>query len=397
MFSNIALDVFIGLTFVFLLYSLLATIFQEFISQIFDLRAKMLQKGIARMLRDDNKDKKNDPDEALWKRFYDNPAIRYLSESNSFILKNRPSYIGAPSFSSALIQVLRGKDYDGNERTIDKIRTILAEAHAFNQGQLQQKPEVIIGPGTLQQLNNLLIDAREDADRFIALAEQWFDSTMDRVSGWYKRQTRWILLVMGIVIAISANVDCIKIYSILARDKTAREQMVDIALKSQQNYAAYVDQLKQRGDTSAGAVATAGNALLDKAYKDVQNDLSLSGNVLGIGWNNIDTVRKMRALVAQLAKSDSLQAGKIRQAIADLDKTERVTFRTFRWSTPIGWLLTALAISLGAPFWFDLLNKLVKLRAAGGKPEDSTGQEKNRTTGNTSTVIVTPSPIQRKG
>jgi len=69
MFSNIALDVFIGLAFVFLIYSLLATIFQEFISQIFDLRAKMLQKGIARMLRDDNKDKKDDPEEALWKRF----------------------------------------------------------------------------------------------------------------------------------------------------------------------------------------------------------------------------------------------------------------------------------------------------------------------------------------
>jgi hypothetical protein len=36
-----------------------------------------------------------------------------------------------------------------------------------------------------------------------------------------------------------------------------------------------------------------------------------------------------------------------------------------------GWLLTALACTLGAPFWFDALSKLVKLRASGAKPDDS--------------------------
>ena len=345
MFSNIALDVFIGLSFVFLLYSLLATIFQEFISQIFDLRAKMLQKGIARMLRDDNKDKKDDPDAALWKRFYDNPAIRYLSESNSLLSKNRPSYIASSSFSSALIQILRGKHYDGTTRTFDEIRAMLAEAQAYNQGQLKGVPEVIIGPETLRQLNNLMIDARQDTDRFIALAETWFDHTMERVSGWYKRQTRWILLVMGVAIAVIANVDAVRIYSLLAKDKTAREQMVNIALKSQQNYSAYVEQLKAKGDTSVKTVAVAGNALLDNAYKDVQSDLSQSEQVLGFGWS---------------------RAG------------------AYRWSTPIGWLLTALAISLGAPFWFDLINKLVKLRAAGGKPDDKV-------------VIGKKEKIERKG
>lgn len=34
-----------------------------------------------------------------------------------------------------------------------------------------------------------------------------------------------------------------------------------------------------------------------------------------------------------------------------------------------GWALTALATTLGAPFWFDLLGKLVKIRAAGSRPE----------------------------
>ena len=35
----------------------------------------------------------------------------------------------------------------------------------------------------------------------------------------------------------------------------------------------------------------------------------------------------------------------------------------------LGWTVTALAISLGAPFWFDLLRKLVNIRSSGNKPE----------------------------
>ena len=31
-----------------------------------------------------------------------------------------------------------------------------------------------------------------------------------------------------------------------------------------------------------------------------------------------------------------------------------------------GWLFTAAAVSLGAPFWFDLLSRVAKLRGAGG-------------------------------
>lgn len=37
----------------------------------------------------------------------------------------------------------------------------------------------------------------------------------------------------------------------------------------------------------------------------------------------------------------------------------------------LGWLLTAMAVTLGAPFWFDLLGKLVKIRGAGGHPDEA--------------------------
>lgn len=450
MFNNIVLDVFIGLIFVFLLYSLLATIFQEFIAQITDLRARMLQKGIARMLRDDNKGKKKDPPQALWKKFYENPGIKYLSESNGFF-GNKPSYIGAVNFSKSLIQVLRGEKYDGSTLEIDAIKDTLAKAKSFNSqypslsaDQLNALfsvqtaslaastpvagisnptggttptttvptaapattstsvipaplPPVLIQPQTLQQLTNLLIDAHEDIDSFTKLLEQWFNDMMGRVSGWYKKQTQWILLGVGMAIAIAGNVDTFKIYSILAKDKTAREQMVNIAIQSQQKYATAIDELnKMQKDTTllAGGqqltiktisfTPVTGNTILDSAYRDVKNDMRQSENILAIGWNNIDTVRKYDSLQKALAAlhpgaGDTLSIGKLKKDIVALEKRERILFKAITWKSWVGWLLTALAISLGAPFWFDMLNKVVRLRAAGGKPDSASGGKRDNT------------------
>ena len=36
----------------------------------------------------------------------------------------------------------------------------------------------------------------------------------------------------------------------------------------------------------------------------------------------------------------------------------------------LGWFIMGLVCSLGAPFWFDLLGKLVKMRGSGNRPED---------------------------
>jgi hypothetical protein len=40
----------------------------------------------------------------------------------------------------------------------------------------------------------------------------------------------------------------------------------------------------------------------------------------------------------------------------------------------LGWLVTALAIMLGAPFWFDVLNKFVVVRST-VKPHEKSPEE----------------------
>ena len=43
----------------------------------------------------------------------------------------------------------------------------------------------------------------------------------------------------------------------------------------------------------------------------------------------------------------------------------------------IGWLITALAVSLGAPFWFDVLNKIIVIRST-VKPAEKSGPEASK-------------------
>ncbi|MGH9962120.1 MAG: hypothetical protein ACREBC_34160, partial [Pyrinomonadaceae bacterium] len=43
----------------------------------------------------------------------------------------------------------------------------------------------------------------------------------------------------------------------------------------------------------------------------------------------------------------------------------------------LGWVLTALAISLGAPFWFDLLNKFIVIRSA-VKPHEKSPEDESK-------------------
>ena len=56
MFNNVALDVVIGLVFVFLLYSLFATVVAEIIATKLGLRARNLKEAVDRMLNDEDDD-----------------------------------------------------------------------------------------------------------------------------------------------------------------------------------------------------------------------------------------------------------------------------------------------------------------------------------------------------
>jgi hypothetical protein len=93
-------------------------------------------------------------------------------------------------------------------------------------------------------------------------------------------------------------------------------------------------------------------------------------------WTN-PTVREQ--IVEQSKKSGSTLPTDPSKQVLDslggvLPSWSQLPYDTLGWlERVLGWLLTVAAVSLGAPFWFDLLNKLANIRNAGQKPDKATG------------------------
>ncbi len=419
MTSNVAFDVFIGLVFVFLSYSLLASIIQETIASFLNLRASVLVKAIRIMLNDRKPlNLKNTsalgkiwerialtfemqwhhitcrlPDFSLAKAFYKHPSIKYLSPNSA---RSKPSYIEPQNFSATLLKILRGKNYDGSVPAMLCIYNTLYPMITST----QQNPNLvtvevgktdpvkaIIQPETLDQLRQFYIDSGKDVNTFTILLENWYNETMDRANGWYKRQVRRILFAIGLVIAICGNVDTIKIYHILSKDKAARDQMVQMAIQSQAKYGAAISELKdsvrQRNkiaDSQKIVIITTGDSILNQAYQNVNDDIEQSNYVLAMGWHESKKYKRYDSLneaksvlkesLSNQKKADSALQKQLQIVTKQIDLLEPEVYDKFDWSSsPLGWLITALALTLGAPFWFDLLSKFISLRAAGTKPD----------------------------
>lgn len=437
MLNNVVLDVFIGLIFIFLLYSLLAVVIQEIIARWFGLRGRMLVKAIVRMLEDQDARKIMNIDaststagglilsigksikryfspfakgnKSFAKAFFTFPSIKYLAEGG---FNTKPSYIEDTAFSQTVLYLLRGKMYDGTTVQMDIIKDSLFGHKTFERN---DETKVPIDPETIQHLQRLFIDSNSDIDRFKALLEKWFKETMDRASGWYKRKTQLILFFIGLGIAFTFNIDTIAIYNVLAKDKKVREQIVQLALKAPEKYAPIFDSLSlnQKNTTVIPSVDTlykkadslskdtvyimVSDAYVKQTMASLQKDANDVNNILGLGRPLCDSLKVYKNILDESAKNHvaNLQV----QAKYDLIK-KQIGCKNFKYSpiqqggffTFFGWLITALAISLGAPFWFDLLTKLIQLRNAGVKPQkDISNTTTDKETG------YTNQPIKRVG
>ncbi len=418
MFNNVVLDVVTGLIFVFLLYSLLATILQEIIARWLNLRGRMLQKALRRMLEDDAGQaetqglstlKTETQNMVTWffhpfkgttllDRFYRHPTIKYLGEDKIF---SKPSYLHAHNFSQTIIHLLRGDDYDG--RTKSESELIWNELRKIKE-ENKNNPQHTHGINneTLKNLMNLFADARQDVYLFKLKLEDWFEETMERATGWYKKQTQTILMLIGLAMAIIFNVDAIAIARILMKDKKAREQLVQMAISHQQTFGAAIDSMQKvkvtkteirNGDTTVTSFdSTIKSPVTDKFLESTYNELSKSAaeamGVLGLrgipkrsdtagcrqSVSNYDTLIKYAKTEEQKTEYRKRQGAEFKKCLKE--KRMKPPYQNSVKLKLLGWLLTALAVSLGAPFWFDLLNKFIKLRESGPRPVNTSALDK---------------------
>jgi hypothetical protein len=280
------LQVAIGLSFFFFVFSLVVSAVNEGIAGVFHLRARTLETGITNLVTGSLRG--DDPEGmAIVSAIYEHSMVNGYGKG-----KQKPAYLASRSFRNALLDVtglLEASTGHGPE----VVAKVDAALEAIPSGPLRNT------------LTSIWRSVERDPQEFRAGVERWFDRGMDRVTGWYRRRAKLIAFVIGLLAAFAVNADTLRTTNVLWKDDAKREAIV--------------------GEVQAGKDQTTANQALQRL-----DDLGFP-----IGWA----------------------------------RTNRPHDATDWLVAVFGWLVTAIAISLGAPFWFDVLNRFGSLRAAGNKPE----------------------------
>lgn len=412
MFNTAILDVAIGMIFVYLLLSLMCSAANEVIELWLKNRAVDLERGLRELLRESASKGETtaEPGAAakanngglverlyshplvygLFEGQYDRSSLRWISRLKGRV--NLPSYIPARSFALALMDtVVPGVPADA--AATSGAAGAMASAHSAPPSQIVVNagqgptPVVTVPPGPppddplkrlrdgiktipnkdVQQALVTLVDAAgKDVAKARENIEEWYNSSMDRVSGWYKRRSQYIILVIGFIVTIAVNADSITIAKRLSTDRSLRESLVAAA-------DAYAKANASPTPASAPVVsptpppAASPTPTPDPCWENdckgkedspqcklKKSQCAIQGLNLPIGWNPSEE------------QWPGLHFWYPREFLSRW-------YPAFRLHL-FGWLLTALAVSLGAPFWFDMLNKFVVVRST-VKPKEKSPDE----------------------
>lgn len=326
--ASTAVQLAIGLVLVFVLVGSACSFLNELAAAVLNRRAIHLQRWLVKLLGPD-KD-----------QFLEHPIVRGLRGTRLDLVHDRreqstgtaamaraprglrrlrqaavPSYISAETFTTTLLSILG--------------RTDTGQGAVASAAELRGAIGTVLRNEQLRALlEALLADAGDDVERFRRRVESWYAEEMDRLSGWYKRRTKWFLLAWALGLAVAINVDALLITRTLWNDATLRNVVVAEA---------------QRTATPSTAAGQA------------------SGEPCPIAPSGSGTPDPLDCVAARVDQIKELQlpvgwaSGRPHGAGA--------------WALKlVGLAVTALAGMQGGQFWFDLLGKLVNLRLTGPPP-----------------------------
>jgi hypothetical protein len=271
-------------------------------------------------------------------------AQRFLSVAMS----RPPSYLDARNFSSALWQVLPSfvpspATPPENVEPDSSTAQTQAAAVAVVTAPLSAVATLAATVGKLgsdhkklrQQLETLLSQAGDDYMKLLSATDAWFNAEMDRVTGWYARQTQWIIILIAFFVVSFAGVDTLEMVRTLSVANPA-----DLLLISD-NAVARACVLYNHCPPAMSAAASTPSTpgpLTNGPTKQEPFDVTQFAHVrMDFGnWVSVSETKN--------------------------------NLPYHRWP---GMVLTWLALALGGPFWFNLLCSIANIRSAGTKPSES--------------------------
>lgn len=344
MFGSAALEVATGLVLIFLMMSLIMTAVQEALHGFFSVRARMLEQGLLEILQGDK---------TIRDAFYNHPLVyalhrgqRGAGAAQMPTPAQLPSYIPRETFAATLIDLVKQ-----------------AKAPALKPAIASLEKAAGTDPAALR---------RE--------VEGWYDAAMDRVSGAFKRRSQASLFMLGLGAAVLLNVNAIVIAQFLAVSPQQRQLVSAIAEKAIDSRPAAARNAAAPADAAANSAAPA------EAAGNTADAAAAQGNVAAAAGTSAPVSdAQVRALTNQLLETGMplgwtpVSTQWIRRGFPD----QRIVLfqgpfslsAFFAWLLLIsGYLVTAFAVMLGAPFWFDTLNKIMVIRAT-VKPREKSPDE----------------------
>ena len=340
---NAALDVITGLVLMYLVLSLFCTTINEFIASLAGLRARTLRKTLQQLI-DDPTLKKLFDDHGL----IDGASVavsggnrgrtpttvpstaalaagapaapapaKAAASASAWWRVGHPSYISADTVASAMTSSLLGYIRSNQPLPVDATFKDLEDA-------VKALP---VDSNIRDTLSACLVDADGRIDNFRTRVAAWFDDSMDRLSGSYKRNLQLISLAVGLALAVAFNADTLNVAHRLWSDRA----LAEVISQTAGNMALAKDPLDPKTIRASQPQCSS-----PKDDNDLSNDIAtmcaLNADLrpLPIGWD---------------------------PAPANI------------WWALLGWIITAIALTQGAPFWFDLLQKIMQFRATGTKPK----------------------------
>lgn len=257
---------------------------------------------------------KDDP--KAFEKFSNNPYYKQLRQHRAPLRASQaPAYLSSANFTSILFNVLKTKD-----KALAKVEDLLEDLPPDSQ--------------LHKILSQLKEEGHDNLESYKARVQGWFDDIMWQSSGWYKRHLQFVTFFVGLGIAVIFNADTFQVYSHLANNADARQKLSALAENFVNENAALptatvpdslsLDQIRARVDEFIGS-----------------EEFSKTANILGLGWEAGDVQGNWKDWVYRL----------------------------------LGWCVMAFAISLGAPFWFDILKKIISIRSADSTAKNNTAPQ----------------------
>jgi hypothetical protein len=349
-------DLVIGIMFIYFLLSVINNSIVEIFIKVTKARAKILEEWLDKVFSKpvqlpDGTSKK------LGQAIMDHLSVSGLSASGK-----SPSYIDAKNFSTAILEKLTYNPSDPDSIAYNLADIIAKLKNTKALPEELKRTFVSYAVEAQQSYTAISVKTVGEIEMFKAKIENWYDTSTERLAGALKqRYTRKITFWLAVIITVGMNVDTISLTKYLYTNPEARAKLVAQAYETLKDTAVIsnIERIKAGSNDSA-------KANLDQLEKDIKDEVqqikearATLNSTLPLGW-------------------DSAEYCHFKMSQGNWNYLTPFKFLISKVPSKLpGWLLTIFAIMMGAPFWFELLNKIANLRSTGSKPESSATEKKD--------------------